>query len=58
MKFDASHEMEALKETQVASEEIFDGFILHVKKDLVALPNGRLRTGKLSGISGQFASFR
>ncbi len=40
MKFDASHEMEALKETQVASEEIFDGFILHVKKDLVALPNG------------------
>ena len=40
MKFDASHEMEALKETQVASEEIFDGFILHAKKDLVALPNG------------------
>ena len=40
MKFDTSHEMEALKETQVASEEIFDGFILHVKKDLVVLPNG------------------
>ena len=40
MKFDKAHETEALKETQAASEDIFDGFILHVKKDLVALPNG------------------
>ena len=40
MKFDTEHETEALKETKVDSEEIFDGFILHVKKDRVALPNG------------------
>ena len=40
MRFDAEHESAALKETQVATEDIFDGFILHVKKDTVALPNG------------------
>lgn len=40
MKFDREHELHALRETQVSSEDIFDGFILHVKKDEVALPNG------------------
>jgi len=40
MKFDREHELHALRETQVSSEDIFDGLILHVKKDEVALPNG------------------
>ena len=40
MKFDTEHELQTLKETQTASEEIFDGFILHVWKDTVSLPNG------------------
>ena len=40
MKFDTEHELQTLKETQTASEKIFDGFILHVWKDTVSLPNG------------------
>ena len=40
LRFDAEHEERDLKESAVASEDIFDGFILHVKKDRVALPNG------------------
>ena len=33
-----------LNEVQTASEEIFDGVILHVFKDTVALPNGNPAT--------------
>ena len=33
-------EYERLRERQVTSEEIFDGVILHVKRDMVALSNG------------------
>ncbi len=40
MRIDREHELRALRETQVASEDIFEGKILHVKKDTVALPNG------------------
>lgn len=40
LKTDAEHELRALRETQTASENIFDGFILHVRKDTVSLPNG------------------
>ena len=40
MNFDTKHEMQTLKETQIGSEKIFDGFILHVWKDTVSLPNG------------------
>ena len=41
MHIDPEHELHALRETHVATEDIFDGFILHVRKDSVALPNGR-----------------
>ncbi|MBR2824328.1 MAG: NUDIX hydrolase [Clostridia bacterium] len=40
MHFDTEKELAALRETEAASENIFDGLILHVKKDLVDLPNG------------------
>jgi ADP-ribose pyrophosphatase len=40
MKFDSEQENKRLREVQTGSEEIFDGVILHVKKDTVALPNG------------------
>ena len=40
MKIDPAHELQALRETRTASETVFDGFILHVKKDTVSLPNG------------------
>jgi len=33
-----------LKETFVSSEKIFDGFILHVNKDNITLPNGNPAT--------------
>ncbi len=33
-----------LREEQISSENIFDGFILHVRKDTVRLPNGKLST--------------
>lgn len=33
-----------LREEKVNSENIFDGFILHVRKDTVRLPNGKLST--------------
>ena len=33
-----------LRETQVSSENVFDGVLLHVKKDSVKLPNGNLAT--------------
>lgn len=38
-------ELASLREVQVSSEDIFDGVILHVKKDTVRLPNGNL-TGR------------
>ena len=40
MNFNESSELSRLAEKQTASEDIFDGVILHVKRDTVALPNG------------------
>ena len=37
-------ELEALREEQTASREIFDGKILHVFEDTVRLPNGQPST--------------
>lgn len=36
-----TNDFENLKETQINSEEIYDGAILHVYKDTVTLPNGK-----------------
>lgn len=33
--------MDTLKETQLSSEAVFDGVLLHVRKDSVKLPNGK-----------------
>jgi len=33
--------MDTLKETQLSSEAVFDGALLHVRKDKVKLPNGK-----------------
>ncbi len=41
MRIDPDHEFRALRETQVSSQLVFDGSILHVRKDDVTLPNGR-----------------
>ena len=40
MRFDLVSERHRLKETCVQSEDIFEGTVLHVKRDTVALPNG------------------
>ena len=40
MRFDTEKERERLAETKTGSEDIFDGVILHVKRDTVRLPNG------------------
>ena len=40
MNYNTESEMARLAETQVSSEDIFDGVILHVKRDMVALSNG------------------
>ena len=40
MNFDTGSERKRLAEKQVSSEEIFDGIILHVVRDTVALSNG------------------
>ena len=40
MNYNTENEMARLAETQVSSEDIFDGVILHVKRDTVTLPNG------------------
>ena len=40
-------ELEQLGEVKAASEEIFDGFVLHVMKDTVTLPNGNTATREL-----------
>lgn len=44
MNFDIEAEMKALREEQTASEDIFNGVILHVKRDTVRLPNGNSST--------------
>ena len=41
MRIDEQHELKTLRETETASENLFDGIILHVRRDTVALPNGR-----------------
>ena len=41
MQFDLAGEHDRLSESLASSEDIFDGFILHVRKDSVSLPNGR-----------------
>ena len=40
MYFDPEKENARLREVQVSSEDVFDGVILHVKRDTVTLPNG------------------
>ena len=40
MNFNESSELARLGETRTGSEDIFDGVILHVKRDTVALSNG------------------
>ena len=40
MKINQEEEARTLREVQTASETVFDGIILHVKRDQVALPNG------------------
>ena len=40
MTFNLNEELQELRETCLQSEDIFDGIILHVKKDVVRLPNG------------------
>ena len=40
MNYDTANENARLREVQTASEDIFDGFILHVRRDQVRLPNG------------------
>ena len=40
MRIDPEHELKTLREVQVSSETVFDGAILHVRRDNVALPNG------------------
>ena len=40
MQFNARDENGRLREIRTGSEEIFDGLILHVQRDTVALPNG------------------
>ena len=40
MNFDTRKENDRLREIKTASEEIFDGVILHVQRDTVWLPNG------------------
>ena len=47
MKFDEASELRRMRESCVASEEIFNGTILHVRKDTVALPDGQRATREL-----------
>ncbi|MBR0512710.1 MAG: NUDIX hydrolase [Clostridia bacterium] len=42
MHWDIDRENKRLRETKLSSEDIFDGVILHVRRDRVALPNGSL----------------
>ena len=45
-------EKSSLVETQVETSDVFDGVLLHVKKDKVRLPNGRIATRELIRHSG------
>ena len=47
MNFDTEKENARLREVQTASEEIFHGQVLHVKRDTVRLPNGNEVTREL-----------
>ncbi len=40
MDFDSGKEEETLRERQISSENIYDGIVLHVRRDTVSLPNG------------------
>ena len=40
MNCDREQEWETLREIRTASETVFDGIVLHVKRDTVSLPNG------------------
>ena len=40
MNFNLEQENARLSETQSSSEDIFDGVVLHVKRDIATLPNG------------------
>ena len=40
MQFDLSGEFDRLSETTASSEDIFNGIVLHVKRDTVTLSNG------------------
>ena len=40
MKIDKEAELKQLQEKQTATEDIFDGIVLHVVRDTVSLPNG------------------
>ncbi len=40
MKFNTWSELERLRETQISSQDLFEGAILHVKKDIIRLPDG------------------
>ncbi len=40
MDWNTDQENKRLREVQTSSEDIFDGVVLHVKRDQVALPNG------------------
>lgn len=44
MKFDSEAERKELREETLSSEDIFDGVILHVKRDRIRLPNGDTST--------------
>ncbi len=41
MKINAEEEKKTLEEKMTASENVFDGIVLHVNRDQVALPNGK-----------------
>ena len=40
MNWNEEQESKRLREVKLSSEDIFDGVILHVKRDQIALPNG------------------
>ncbi|MCR5786025.1 MAG: NUDIX hydrolase [Eubacterium sp.] len=40
-------ELERLKETKISSEEIYDGKLLHLEKDIVSLPNNNKASREL-----------
>lgn len=51
-KYFENFEKETLVEKQVETSDVFDGVLLHVKKDKVVLPNGRIATRELIRHSG------